>query len=152
MVENAIRRVALVAVVTGLLVAAAGCRVAGSVGGNTDSAALPADAVPADVVASVAPPAEGMISRDEAISAAAKQYSTLLRDGNVAAYLVVATDPSTRGPVEITDRALWVLHVSGVAYPISVPYGRSTESDSVSNGWIYIDAYTGKWLLSRFED
>ena len=135
-----------------MLIAMNGCRIAGPSGADPESAALPAGAVPADVTASLTQSAAGMVSRDDAIAAARKQYPALLSDGKVDAYLVTATDPSTRGNVAIKDRTLWILHLSGIAYPISIPYGRSAGSDSVGSGWIYIDAYTGRWLLSRFED
>ena len=139
-----------VSIVAGLLFCVIGCQIAGPVAGDT--AVLPGGAVPADVTASIAPETEGIISRDQAIAAATKQYPLLLREGKVDAYLVSATDPSTRGPIAIKDRMLWILHVSGVEYPISIPYGRTTESDTAGNGYIYIDAYTGEWLLSRFEE
>ena len=42
----------------------------------------------------------------------------------LSASLVVLTDPNTlRGDIAIKDRAVWLIHLSGAAEPISIPYG-----------------------------
>lgn len=95
----------------------------------------------------------GMISEAEAISAAGKVQS-IPGSASMNASLVIMTDPNTlRGDTPIKNRAVWLVHLSGIAYPVSVPFGaKLPENPTLSNGYVYIDAYTGDWLLSRFED
>lgn len=139
-----IRVVALLILATAVMLSGASCSAAVS--------GLPAGVVPVDVSATAINMAPGMISESDAIAVVTSKYRDLLgKQGTAEAYLVTATDPTTNGL--IVDRALWIVHLSGIKYAISIPAGASIDPNqtSVSSGFVYVDAYTGTWLLSRFE-
>lgn len=90
---------------------------------------------------------------DEAIAAASKHLPSLA-GATVEAHLVSAIDPTTVGADRIAGQSIWIVHASGISMPVSIPAGvslASGEGGSVSNGYVYIDAFTGDWLMSRFE-
>jgi hypothetical protein len=92
--------------------------------------------------------AAGMISMDQAIAAVGKEYD--LSTARVEATLVTMTDP-TAGDGLIVNRPVWVVHLSGISDPISIPFGvtKLPIHRFLTNAYVYIDAYTGEWLISR---
>lgn len=119
---------ALLAVILVLRMAPAGT-------GATDVvAALPAEDV-ARLGVEVKPvDATGLISRDEALAAAAKQF-----DPSAAApeaYLQLMTDPTTARGDAIVDRPMWVVRYSGLTV-------MSPGDVELHYAYVLIDARTG---------
>jgi hypothetical protein len=112
----------------------------------------PSFAAPEGVVFVAATPGPGVISSERAINFALEHYQALNAEARVEAYLGTTTD-STMG-LAVNERLVWVVHLSGIAMPVSIPAGVRLASPpgDQSNGYIYIDAYSGKWLISRFEN
>jgi len=120
-----------------------------SPGGDRDQSAF---AAPEGVVFVASTPGPGMISGESAIKIALEHYQGLNTEAQVDAYLGTTTDANTAETVK--DRLVWIVHLSGIAMPVSVPGGvkNPPRPADMSNGYIYIDAYSGAWLISRFED
>lgn len=138
-----------------VVIAAAGAQAAGAVPDAqpaVTTAPLPADAGPADVVLGPLLPGPGMISGAVALAIAA-QVAPVDSASKVEASLVLASDPTILDPA-IDAKPIWLIHLSGMAYPVSiVPFGLKAASVAdLTNEYIYIDAYTGEWLISRFEN
>lgn len=119
------------------------------------TAALPDGAVPEGVAASVINLEPGMVSKEAAIAAATEPFAALVSRATVEAHLVSASDPTTVGADKVDSTPLWIVHFAGVAMPISVPGGVPISSAVVrtlKHGYVYIDAFTGAMILSRFEN
>jgi hypothetical protein len=138
---------------TPLLLAVFATMVLASCSSAAGLSVLPSGAAPADVaVIPLAQPA-GTISEAAAIATARRQYGEMMDRATVTAYLVQMTDPTTlRGDAPIQERPIWLIRLSGIAYPISVPPLAVSKSRSVGTGWVYVDAYSGEWLMSRFSN
>jgi hypothetical protein len=92
-----------------------------------------------------------MITREQAI-AAAQAHHLFAPTAHVDAYLGTASDSTAAGA--ISNRAVWIVHLSGISVPISIPAGVKLPAppQDLTNGYIYIDAVSGAWILSRFEN
>ena len=112
----------------------------------------PAFFAPEGVAFVAATPGPGMISSESAIKIALEHYQGLNAEARVYAYLGTTTDANTADAVK--ERLVWIVHLSGIAMPVSVPAGvkNPPRPADMSNGYIYIDALSGSWLISRFEN
>ena len=108
--------------------------------------------IPPDVLALgtdvTAASTDGKISADEAVAALERAWGTS-RDATIETYLVNLSDPS----VLIAARDVWIVKLSGVAVPFSIPDVPSgIPRPSATAGDVlyhYIDAVTGEWLVAR---
>ncbi|MBM3694984.1 MAG: PepSY domain-containing protein, partial [Actinobacteria bacterium] len=107
---------------------------------------LPADAVEAGLSAVQLSSDEAAvaISRDEAVEIANAQVPSSTA-GDVTAYLVRLTDPSTH----ITDRPVWLIRYSGLSLPVfGPPLPDGADPGTMSIAYVYVDAVTGECLLT----
>lgn len=93
---------------------------------------------------------EGKISKDAAINVAFEVHGQEF-GAEVDAYLVNLTDDSSF----IQNRDVWIVRFSGFELPITGPIapGESQGADggSVRYAYVYVDAATGEWILTRAE-
>lgn len=151
-------RVAITLLVVGALIAGCGTD-ATEPGPLATISTLPGSAVdlPPDMAATgmeVAPiMLEDAISQSDAIAIAAKEYGLRYEGGVVDAYLVSLTDPGTLGGESpIRDRAVWLVHYSGLAIPYTgpiMPDGTPAEGGTIDEAYVVLDAITGEWLFTQ---
>lgn len=109
---------------------------------------VPPDAEALEVEVSPISP-EGKISQDEAMRAVREAEGTLFDDAKIDAYLVHLTDRTTF----VQDRDVWLFDVSGVSIvapqPMPAPGSTTAEPFMLTRAYVYVDAETGEWLMSR---
>lgn len=117
--------------------------------------ALPDDIARAGIIA-VPVESGASISRDAALAIAGREGGdALARASGRNAYLVRMTEPLTlRGDAAIEDRLVWLVRSTDLRIPVSGPVredGTVADGGFVNTGYVYIDALTGEWLLTRLE-
>ena len=99
---------------------------------------------------------EGKISRDAALEVVSREFGDMFDVSQADAYLVTVTDPATmRGATPIDTRALWLIRFTNLAIPAPAPItadGSSALARPYATGYVYVDAVTGEWLLTRLEN
>lgn len=91
------------------------------------------------------------ISRDEALRAA-RDVAGVGGDQPAEAYLLRATDETTAA---IRDREVWLLVIGGFEVMGGAPVladGSHAEPATYTTMYVFIDARSGEWLLSRLEE
>lgn len=129
---------------------------AGCAAPAVDSASSTAVSMPADVAAAGfnATPiaAEGVISVEEAIATASREYGQRYGEGSIDAYLVNLTDPGTlRSDTPIRDRLVWLIRYGDLSIPYTGPMtadGTPAEGGTITHAYLVIDAVTGDWLYT----
>lgn len=95
------------------------------------------------------------VTRYTALAVAETVQEDAFKAGNRDATLVSASDPMTmRGDEPIADRPVWIVRYTGLAIPVGGPIredGRAADGGVFITAYIYIDAITGEWLLTRLE-
>jgi hypothetical protein len=96
------------------------------------------------------------VSKDQAIEVAARDALGMIpSDAKVDAVVGLVTDNGTlKAGDQVNRRLIWLLRYSGFSITLSGPPTRDgTPSDggTVSRAYVYIDATTGTWLLTRLE-
>jgi hypothetical protein len=98
---------------------------------------------------------EGKISMDDAVAVALREHGQQFAGGKIDAYLVRLTDPATAGgDLEITDRDVWIVRFSGLDIQVSgpdTPDRIPVDGGTIEYAYVYVDAVTGEWLLTRAE-
>lgn len=142
-----VSRTRALVLVTLLVVLLGGCA-------SAAAAPIPSGDVPDGVSVTPMTDMGGTISQAQALAVVGKQIGALPAGATLSAHLVIATDPGTlKGDIGIKDRPIWLVHVTGIEYPVSIPAPAIGHTKtSVSSGFIYIDAYSGAWLMSLFQD
>lgn len=116
------------------------------------------DALPADIEALgltiAAASTQGKVSATEALGTAEANHPADFAVGDVSAFLMKVTDPETLGPVAVRDRPVWLIRLTGLRVPVGGPVradGTAADGGYVTSAYIYVDAITGEWLLTRYE-
>lgn len=108
---------------------------------------VPPDAEALDVEVSPISP-EGKVSQDEAMQAVREAEGTTFDDNKIEAYLVHLTDRTTF----VQDRDVWLFAVSGLSITAPCPMladGTCAHPETLTRAYVYVDADTGEWLISR---
>lgn len=97
----------------------------------------------------------GFITREQALAVADEVQEEAFKAGDRDAALVSATDPMTiRGDNPVADRAVWIVRYTGLAIPVGGPIrenGTAADGGVFTTAYIYIDAISGDWLLTKLE-
>lgn len=98
---------------------------------------------------------DGKVSAEAALEVVKHMFGGMFEVTKADAYLVTLTDPATlRGNAPIDHRAVWLVRVSNVDIPISIPVGADgpgKDPGSLASGYIYVDATSGEFLTARFQ-
>jgi len=97
---------------------------------------------------------KGLISLDQALDVARREYPDVFQQGHIDAYLVELTDPSQLGGLQ--DRPIWVIKATGLSLDIfsapMLPDGTPSDVGKATLAYIYVDAVTGEWLTASFHE
>jgi hypothetical protein len=108
---------------------------------------VPPDAEALDLEISPISP-EGKVSQDDAMRAVREANGTQFDDAEIDAYLVHLTDRTTF----VQDRDVWLFAVSGLSITAPCPMladGTCANPETLTRAYVYVDADTGEWLISR---
>jgi hypothetical protein len=124
--------------------------------GQYDYGAAASPDYPADVRErlGVTPATEAKhIPREEALLAAAKVVPWVGDGASVDAYLVFVEDRALE-PELLGDRPIWLVRYAGFELPLPRPITSDrtpAEAGSVNLAYVFVDAATGEWLLTRVD-
>jgi hypothetical protein len=89
------------------------------------------------------------VTLNEALAAVKGEYGDSFDRAKVDAYLVHATDDTTM----VRDADVWLLDITGLSMDVPGPMGpdgKPTYSGTLTEAYVYVDANTGEWLVSKF--